>query len=141
MIPYFDFLQRSKKSYSRVLEPLCQQWQLTRNELDVLLFLANNPEFDRAADIVEQRGIAKSHVSLAVQNLTARGLLAQRYDHRDRRTMHLQLTEQALEIVREGQLVQKEYFTKIFTGVSKEELSLWESILERMCKNIGELDG
>lgn len=140
MIFPFDTFQRSKKSYGRAMEPVCRKWDLTRNELDVLLFLANNPEYDRAADIVERRGIAKSHVSLAVQSLTARELLEQRFDHHDRRCLRLRLTEQGLLIAREGQAVQREYFTKIFAGLTREDVDLWESIMERVCQNIAQLD-
>lgn len=140
MIQIFDILQRSKKSYSRVLEPVCQNWQLTHNELDALLFLANYPEYDRAADIVERRGIAKSHVSMAVQNLTARGLLEQRFDHVDRRCLRLRLTEQALEITREGQQIQKAYFAKVFEGLTGEELALWDSLMSQVYQNIEAMD-
>ena len=140
MIQPFETLQRSKKSYTRALEPVCQKWELTQNELDALLFLANNPEYDRAADIVERRGIAKSHVSLAVQNLTARGLLEQHFDHQDRRCLRLRLTEQAYPIVREGQHLQKEYFTKVFEGLTKEELAVFESVLIRMGRNVEAMD-
>lgn len=140
MIFPFDTFQRSKKSYGRAMEPVCRKWELTRNELDVLLFLANNPEYDRAADIVERRGIAKSHVSLAVQSLTARNLLEQRFDHHDRRCLRLRLTEQGQLIAREGRGVQREYFTKVFAGLTQEELDLWESITKRVCQNIAQLD-
>ena len=59
---YFDTMARAQKGYARLLEPICKKWDLTRNELDVMLFLANNPDYDRAADIVTNRGLAKSHV-------------------------------------------------------------------------------
>lgn len=140
MISIFDIMQRSKKSYTHALEKVCRKWELTQNELDVLLFLANNPEYHRAAEIVERRGIAKSHVSLAVQNLTARALLEQRNDLRDRRTAYLHLTDAAHPIVREGQHLQKEYFTKLFAGLTKKELTVFESVLTRVGENIDTLE-
>ena len=45
---YFDTMARAQKGYARLLEPICKKWELTRNELDVMLFLANNPDYDRA---------------------------------------------------------------------------------------------
>lgn len=50
---FFETALRAQKSYSRLMEPVCKKWNLTHNELDVLLFLANNPEQNRAADIVQ----------------------------------------------------------------------------------------
>ena len=52
---FFDILGKAQKQYSKYLEPVCKRWELTSNELDVLLFLHNNPRFDRAADIVDRR--------------------------------------------------------------------------------------
>ena len=104
---YLDSMQLSKKKYAAMLESVCRQYDLTRNELDILLFLANNPEFDRAAEIVAIRRIAKSHVSLSVGNLEKRGLLSRVFEESDRRTAHLRLTEAAQPIVRAGQHLQK----------------------------------
>ena len=53
---FFETALRAQKSYSRLMEPVCKKWDLTHNELDVLLFLANNPEQNRAADIVRGQG-------------------------------------------------------------------------------------
>jgi len=92
---YFDTMARAQKGYARLMDPLCKKWELTRNELDVLLFLANNPEYDRAVDIVNNRGLSKSHVSLSVSNLEGRGLLRREEDAIDRRTVHLHLLPKA----------------------------------------------
>ena len=65
-------MARAQKGYARLLEPVCKKFDLTRNELDVILFLANNPNFDRAVDIVNNRGLTKSHVSMSVASLESR---------------------------------------------------------------------
>ncbi len=137
---YLDSTQRSHKMYAAILEPVCRQFSLTRNELDIMLFLANNPGFDRAADIVAVRKIAKSHVSLSVGNLEKRGLLLREFEEGDRRAAHLKLTDAAIPIVRAGQHLQKRFFTKMFDGLSGKELELWGKILEKICKNIESMD-
>ena len=133
---YMDSIQHSKKKYGAMLEPLCRQYGLTRNELDILLFLANNPGFDRAADIVSMRQIAKSHVSLSVGSLENRGFLIRRFEETDRRVAHLVLTEAAAPIVREGQAAQQRFFRQIFAGLSREELMHWGNILQKVITNI-----
>lgn len=45
------------------------RYDLSAAEVDVLLFLANNSQFDLAVDIVRVRKMQKSHVSLAVNKL------------------------------------------------------------------------
>ena len=131
-----DTIQLAKKRYTLLLDPLCRQWDLTKTEIDVLLFLSNNPTFDRAADIVNLRQITKSHVSLSVTNLEQRGLLYRVFDPADRRTAHLKLTPAAAPIVREGNRIQQEFFDRIFAGLSEEEFALWRTILEKVCINI-----
>ena len=48
----WDGLSLFKKIYDQSLEPVCKKYQLTRMELDILLFLANNPGYDTAKDII-----------------------------------------------------------------------------------------
>jgi len=137
---YFDIMAATKKSYARILEPICRERELTRNELDVILFLYNNPEFDRAADIVSHRGIAKSHVSLSVASLEEKGLLTKAFDENDRRMAHLRLTELAKQIASQAREVQQRFFSALYEGITEEDFRLWRSITERVCNNIREID-
>ena len=137
---YFDIMMRAQKAYARVMDPICKQWELTRNELDVLLFLANNPEYDRAADIVVNRGIAKSHVSLSVTTLEGRGLLLRQPDAEDRRTVHLKLTGDAWKIAEAGKKAQQTFFSRIHQGVSQEELEHWRTFTRKVGENIKNME-
>ena len=139
-INYFDIMGMAKKNYGKLLAPVCDAFGLTRNELDVLLFLHNNPGFDRAADIVAHRGMAKSHVSLSVTNLEERGFLLRRFDENDRRMAHLILTEQGREAAGKAREVQEAFFASLYREVSEEEFALWGKITEKVCENIRNLD-
>lgn len=133
---YFDAMSKAKKEYIRCLEPVCRQFCLTQNELTVLLFLRNNPGLDRAADIVSCRGIAKSHVSLAVSNLEARGILARCFAPADRRACHLALTEKGMEIAEAGAERQRQFFEALYAGVSPEERELMRSVTQKIMDNV-----
>jgi len=139
-INYFDIMGMAKKSYNMILAPICSKWEITRNELDVLLFLQNNPQYDRATDIVTYRGIAKSHVSMSVANLERRGLLARKYDEADRRTAHLVLTEQGYGIAREARKYQTQFFSALYQGITEDEFALWGRVTEKVCNNIRNLE-
>ena len=136
---YFDIMGVAKKSYNMILAPVCSKWELTRNELDVLLFLQNNPQYDRATDIVSYRGIAKSHVSMSVANLESRGFLIRKYDEADRRTAHLVLTEQGYEIAGEARKYQTRFFSALYQGITEDEFALWGRVTEKVCNNIRNL--
>ena len=139
-INYFDILGMAKKSYNVILAPICSKWELTRNELDVLLFLQNHPQYDRATDIVTYRGITKSHVSISAANLESRGFLTRKFDSADRRTAHLVLTEQGRDIATEARKYQTRFFSALFQGVTEEEFALWGRITERVQNNIRNLE-
>ena len=137
---YFDAMSKAKKEYSRCLEPVCRDFGLTQNELAVLLFRRNNPSLDRAADIVSCRGIAKSHVSLAVSQLEARGILARRYDPSDHRACHLALTGKGMDIAEAGSQRQRQFFEALYVGISPEERELMRSVAQKIMNNISEFD-
>ena len=126
---YFEMTRRAQRLYAQLMEPLCTAHNVSRSELDVLLFLHNNPEYDRAADIVAHRGMVKSQVSVSVANLQERGLLLRSADPEDRRTVHLSLTAPAVEIARAGQALQRKFFEGLFAGISHEELMHWQMLI------------
>lgn len=133
---FFDAMSRAKKEYTRCLEPVCRDFSLTQNELAVLLFLNNNPGLDRAADIVSCRGIAKSHVSLAVSALEARGMLSRRFDPSDRRACHLVLTEQGTQIAKAGAAQQRQFFDALYAGISDQERAQMRAVVQKIVDNI-----
>lgn len=122
--------------YEQITASVCQKYDLTRMEFTVLMFLANNPKFDTAAQIVKYRRLTKSHVSLAVRALLERRLLLGEDGVEDRRTIHLSLTEDADEIVEDGRKKQKEFYETIFSGFSPEELEQIGLIMQRIDRNI-----
>lgn len=140
MESYFDDLRKLQSAYARLLEPVCKRWELTRCELDVLLFLYNNPGLDRAADIVTRRGIAKSHASQSIASLERRGLLVRRTDPADRRTIRLKLTEAALPAAREGKSAQQHLAELLMTGLTPEQLELLARLGGQIRENIKQLE-
>ena len=91
-----------KTLYSEFVSPVCAKYGLTRIELDILLFLANNTRYDTATDIVEVRFLAKSQVSAAIKNLEARGCLRREYQLENRKTAHLRLCDPAQPMIAAG---------------------------------------
>lgn len=136
---YFDMLSQSQKAYARQLEPVCKKWGLTRSEVDVLLFLYNNPQYDRAADIVTRRGMTKSLVSMSVASLADRQLLERQDSPADRRTTHLRLLREGERIAAEARAAQKQFFDRLYEGISREEQETWNSIIQRIHNNIEHL--
>ena len=137
---YFETVLRAQKSYGRLMEPVCRKWGMTRNELDVLLFLANNPSQNRAADIVRGRGISKGHVSLSLRGLEIRGLVIRREDEKDHRTVHLALTDEAGEITKDAQAAQREFISRLREGITPEESAVMQSVSRKLEDNLRRME-
>lgn len=137
---YFETVLRAQKSYGRLMEPVCRKWGMTRNELDVLLFLANNPSQTRAVDIVRGRGMSKGHVSLSLRSLEARGLVTRRENGADHRAVHLALTDEAREITEDGGLAQREFICRIRDGITPEESAVMQSVTRKLEENIRRME-
>ena len=135
-----DTIQMAKKRYAQLQEPVCQRYGITKTEMDVLLFLANNPGLDRAADIVNLRQITKSHVSLSVASLSDRGLLLRHCSPTDRRNAHLELTEQGCAIAQEARDAQVRFFDSLYSGIPDAELSVLEQATRKILDNIENLN-
>lgn len=125
-----------KTLYSKCVEKVCEKYDLTRMELDILLFLANNPLFDAASDIVEIRYLSKSQVSSSVKLLEAKGYLRREYAGGNQKTAHLKICESALGIVTDGQAAQEKFMGIMFCGISQEEAEVMRKCNERMLRNV-----
>lgn len=140
MLDYIDHMLRFRKEYYRNLEPVCKRWNLTHNELDVVLFLTNHPEVDRASEIVSRRGIAKSHVSQSVAALEQRGFLLRRPDTKDRRTAHLELTDTAREMVDDAISTQRQCIQTLLSCLSPEDIANWNTIAKKLLTSIEQME-
>ncbi len=133
---YWLFIDSMEREYFVRRKSVAGRFQLSSAEVDVLLFLANNPHLDTAADIVKMKKMQKSHVSLAVNELADKGLLLCEPDAGNRKRIHLKLTETSSNIVRAGQKMQMEFIEFIFAGFSDEERKLIQSFCDRIECNL-----
>ena len=137
MLPaFFIRSQGIRKLYCSLFTPMLERRGLTQLEIDILLFLANNPEYDTARDIVEKRHLAKSHVSVGIDALAGRGLLARQMREGNRKTIHLILTEAAAPIVEEGRAVQRQYGELLLAGFTEEEKEELFRLLDQIGENV-----
>lgn len=73
--PSVEFANKTGLAYSAVCKPLCQKLHLPQTAFDILMFLANNPNYTTARDIVEVRHIKANLVSVNVDKLVQEGFL------------------------------------------------------------------
>ena len=135
MRSFWDDMAAMRSLYSAQLDAVGRECGLARVELDILLFLANNPQFDTATDIVERRCISKAHVSQSVKSLEQRGYLERRYAGDNRRTIHLHLLEGAQAAVDAGRQAHARCLAALLEGFSAAECEQLRSYLSRISDN------
>lgn len=126
----------SRGLYQTILNPVCTKYGITQTEATVLLFLANNPHFDTARDIVERRRITKSAVSAATRDLQERGLIKGKFANGNHRSIHLTICDSAKEIVEEGNRAQNDFLSVLTDGFSEKEKAEFRRYFERVTENI-----
>lgn len=138
MLKILKIMNIIKKTYDHLCQDVMEYYHITRSELDILLFLYNNPEFDSAKDIVEKRGLVKSHVSMGIDNLVKRGYLKSNQDSNDKRLYHLKVTNGASDVIHDGLLVQQKLKDIVLKGFSDEEIEILNQLNQKIYQNIQE---
>ena len=136
MIPSLEFSQKLYQAYQLACHPLCQAYHLPQTALDILLFLANNPAYHTARDIVEVRKLKANLVSVNIARLAEDGYLTRSPIPGDRRKVDLALTPQAAPIIARGQALQQAFFSDLLQGVSPADRQTFLRVLDTMAYNL-----
>ncbi len=134
-----DFLTTNQKFihvYEFFCTPVCKKFNLNQSDLDLILFLANNPAYNTAKDVCEIRGIKKGIVSVTTERLVQSGYLLRKNDDADRRIQRLFLTEKCSPIITDGRKMQEHFFSSVTSALTEEELSLYIQISEKIREQI-----
>ena len=121
------------------IAPVCKEYHLNGTEMTVLLFLYNNPTYDRAVDIVNLRGITKSHVSMSVRSLEEKAFLLCSVHPKDRRTVLLELTDAGRHVAAQARQVQESFFQSLYEGIDPKDLAIWNRVRNQISDNIQKL--
>ena len=126
----------ARRAYSRAMDGVCARHGVTKMELAVLLFLANNPGHDTASELASLRGLTKSHISSSVKSLTERGLLAGAHRDGNRKTVHLTLLPAAEEVIADGQSAQQALYAATTAGLTEPQRELLHQTLMQIAENL-----
>ena len=134
--PSIEFANKTGLAYSAACKPLCQELGLPQTAFDILMFLANNPAYKTASDIVEVRHIKANLVSVNVEKLVHEGLLERCPVPDDRRKTELLCTEKAQPIIRRGRAMQEAFVQSLFAGIDETQKNAFYRTMEQMSANL-----
>lgn len=135
----FSHANKMTQAYHIMLAPLCKETGLPPLALDILLFLANDPEHNTAKDICRMRGHKSGIVSVHVERLVNDGLLERQEMPGDRRQTRLVCTEKAQDIITRGRDIQWQFGLRLMEGISKEDHETMHRCFERIDANLDEI--
>ena len=87
---YFWDKHKTITSYYELLSgKVCDKYELTQMEYDILMFLHNNPQNNTAAEIVKIRKSTKSHVSTSLKNLENKKLIERKQSEENKKHVEI----------------------------------------------------
>lgn len=135
----FEFAEKISRTYGNTCKSLCHELKLPQTAFDILMFLANNPEFKTASDIVEVRKIKANLVSVNVERLVQEGYLERRAVKGDRRKTELICTKKAQPVIEKGQALQQYFATRMLSGIDEEQKKLIAQLVEKIEQNLNDM--
>lgn len=127
--------QFMRKAKDKVYEDVFEKYDLTSNELSIIMHLKNS-ENNTASDIANEFLFAKSHVSASIDGLVRKGYLRKVFNSDNKKVQRLTLTDKSDEVVLVATKKQKEFIKLMFEGVSREDKKTTEKVLKKMHKNV-----
>ena len=130
------FVNQFKLFYYQSFQALAEQYELQMLDIDLLLFMFNNPTLNTARDAVALRGLSKSNVSTSLAKLHQRALVRLQTDPDNRRLQRIFLTDTGTAITRELRSCQQACFSQLLAGFTPDEQAQLRQYLRRMLDNI-----
>lgn len=134
-----DFALKMSLAYNTKCKPLCHELRLPQTAFDILMFLANNPHYKTASDIVEIRKIKANLVSVNVDKLVQEGYLERNAVPGDRRKTNLICTDKAQPVIKRGQALQASFFAQLFEETGEEAKKAFFETVEQISQKLDEM--
>jgi DNA-binding MarR family transcriptional regulator len=128
--------QTLKKALEESFGSIRKKYNLTMNEVIVLLYLIKNDKKDTAKDIVEDIMITKSHISKSVDSLVNKNIITRIPDNIDKKIVHLQIIDKTSQLVKDITKTNRQINKKITKGITDEELYTLEKVFIKIKDNI-----
>lgn len=125
--------------YADLSAPLLREWGMNRTCFDVLLFCANQPEYNTARDLCEMRGLRSGNASVAVEALISGGYLTRTQDPDDRRKHRLVPADKAAGLIRAGREMQAHFTEALRAGITAEELDALGRLTDTLEENLAHM--
>ena len=125
-----EFARKMSLAYNLSCKSLCQELKLPQ------MFLANNPNYKTASDIVEIRKIKANLVSVNVDRLVQEGYLQRQAVEGDRRKTELLCTPKAQPVIEKGRGLQQDFMERLLFNMDDNKKNELKEIIHIMEQNL-----
>lgn len=137
---FFTIFKKSDSAYQHYCQSVMQDWDVNATSFQIIMFLANNPQYNTARDLCRMRGIKTGIASVSIEQLIQRGYLERKTDSADRRIQRLFVTESAAGLVKRGREVQREFFSLVADCLTEKELETYLRLQEKIMTRVEQLE-
>lgn len=135
-VDIYRYFQTFKDAYAAFMKPLCETLGMPQSALDMLLFLANNPDNNTSSEVCAYLHMKPGIVSFHADKLSEEGFIERETSLSDRRKLHLSPTKKALPIIERGRIMQEEFRLKMMNGLDEERVTEFVNSIESIEKNL-----
>lgn len=104
----------------------------------MLMHLARYEHIPSQKELADAMGISPAAVTTTLKRLEKEGYIARTVTDADNRRNEIRITDAGLAAINESRAIFEAVDSRLFDGISEEELSAFTSVLERMRDNLKE---
>ena len=130
------FYAALREAYSRFCAQALTSDSFSPNEINVLIFLSNNPQINTARELTITLGVSKGLIARSVDSLTSRGYLTTWTDQKDRRVVHLMITDKAVSVMEQIRSGRAEFSRQVLQGIAPDSLRTYFEVASQIHENV-----
>jgi DNA-binding MarR family transcriptional regulator len=136
MLTPYEYTLVALSAYEKAMEPICKKYSVKHKELDILMFLNDNPSMATASDVVKKLNFSKSLVSISLRALEERGFILGECKGTDRRSIYLHICDSARALLSEAVETRRQFSLAMAEGLTEEEKKQLLLYLGKVRKNL-----
>ena len=98
---YIIYFRKAKKLYKNYIENDLSVYDLSENEIEIIMYLNRNTIKNTAKDIVEYLGLSKGMISRTIDQLIAKEILEFEKDKKDKRVYRLKISDKSKKLIKD----------------------------------------
>lgn len=125
-----------REAYSNYLSLAFEDGSFSPNEINILIFLYNNPNINTSKELTLTLGVSKGLISRSVESLISKGLLIKEKDVDDRRSELLKLSEKAKPLIVRMEKSKDAFAQSVIKDIDVKDLAVYQKVQQQIDQNL-----